>query len=129
MTRDQIKHLILTDDRAVARALLTLLARQTSEEQSTFTTRNRNGQGFNAFHAGRGTYFANWVADGRQLSGHHLDAARKMVLYYVGQLEEVTKDKLRANMVHLTHESFSLSKVDPFINDAMRDKPRWGMTG
>ena len=129
MTRDQIKHLISTDERAVARALLTLLSRQTAEEQQTSTTRNRNGQGFNAYHAPRGTYFANWVASGRKLSGHHLDAARKIALRYVGQLEEVTLDKLRANMVHLTHESFSLSKVDPFINEAMRDKPRWGMTG
>lgn len=123
MNRDQIKSLLLSSDRAVEHAMVTLLSLQTSEERQTSTTRAKNGQGFNAYHAAQGTYYANWIASGRKLTGRHLDKARKMAMHYVGQLEQVSEDKLRALTVHLVHSSFSLATVDPFQNETARSMP------
>ena len=85
-TKDSIRQLLLSNDRAVERAILALYARQTASEQSSETTRESNGVGFNAFDAKSGTYFARWLQRGNRLNGTFLDRARKMSLRYVGQL-------------------------------------------
>lgn len=91
MTKLQIKALLLSNDRAVERAMVALLARQTADEQSSHTTRHQNGRGFSAFDAHQGTYYAKWVQSGRKLTGRHLDKARRMAVRYVGQLAEVSE--------------------------------------
>jgi hypothetical protein len=91
MTRDQIKTLLATSTLAVQRAMVALYRRQTVSEQHTSTTSERNGRGFNAFDADRGTYYAKWVLSGKSLTGYHIDRARRIALRYVGQLAEMSE--------------------------------------
>lgn len=60
VTKEQIVHLLKTDDRAIARALLVLNARQTVDEQAAENTRYLNGRGFRPCHARMGTSHAKW---------------------------------------------------------------------
>jgi hypothetical protein len=90
MNKEEIKGLLMSNDRAVERAMVTLYHRQTVSEQHTSSTTESNGRGFNAFHAERGTYYAKWVISGRRLTGHHLSSARKMACYYARQLAELS---------------------------------------
>jgi hypothetical protein len=91
MTRDQIKSLLLSNDRAVERAIVVLYHCQTVDEQHTSSTQHLNGRGFNAFHAPSGTYYAKWVISGRRLTGRHLEAARRMACHYARQLAELSE--------------------------------------
>lgn len=59
-TKAQIQELLMTNDRALARALVVLNERQTQDEQASETTRYSNQRGFNAAHAKRGTSMANF---------------------------------------------------------------------
>lgn len=90
-TADSIKHLLDRNDTAVERAVLAIFHRQTSDEQDSGTTKHHNGRGFNAFHAERGTYYANWIQSGHRLTGVHLERARRMAKRYVGQLAEIAQ--------------------------------------
>ena len=88
-TKESIRQLLMTNPIAVERAILAIYARQTASEQASETTREDNGEGFNAFDAKSGTYYAQWIRSGKHLSGQYLDKARKMSLRYVGQLLEI----------------------------------------
>lgn len=90
MNKTQIIALLMSNDRAVERAIVALYHRQTVGEQRTSSTVESNGRGFNAFHAERGTYWAKWVIGGRRLTGRHLAAARTMACYYARQLSELS---------------------------------------
>ena len=59
-TVESIKHLLATNDKAIGRALVVLRNRQTSDEQSSETTRYLNGRGFRPAHARVGTSMANF---------------------------------------------------------------------
>jgi hypothetical protein len=85
---ETIRTLLLSNDRAVERAMVVIFNRQTSDEQSAGHTSHHNGKGFSAFDAGSGSYYAKWVLSGRSLTGKHLVNARKMSLRYVRQLVE-----------------------------------------
>lgn len=74
----------------VERAILAVYRNQTKDEQATGSTRWRNGLGFNGRDARYGSYLARWIRSGRQLSGKHLDRARKMATKYSGQLVPAT---------------------------------------
>lgn len=91
-----IKRLLLTNDRAVERAMVVLFERQTASEQSAHSTTESNGRGFSAFDAKSGTYYAQWVMSGRRLSGRFLTKARVMSLRYARQLLEVAEAKQAA---------------------------------
>ena len=88
-TRPEIENMVRTNDRAVERAMLALLSRQTQDEQTQGTVNHDNGKGFAASNSKSGTYFAKWVQSGRQLNGKHLDKARKIALYHAGQLTDI----------------------------------------
>jgi len=60
LTKDAIIHMLETDKRAVARALLVLTDRQTADEQATENTRYLNGMGFRPCHAKMGTSMAKF---------------------------------------------------------------------
>ena len=92
-TKADIKALLLSNDRAVERAILAIYARQTNEEQSSQETIHSNGIGFSGAHANLGSYYANWLKSGRHLTGIHLEKARKIASHYVGQLAEIAKER------------------------------------
>jgi hypothetical protein len=109
MNKQQVVALLMSNDRAVERAMVALLNRQTVGEQNTSSTVESNGRGFNAFHAERGTYYAKWVKSGRKLTGSHLAAARRMACFYARQLAEVAAERNQP-----THKVGKLEDHDPF---------------
>lgn len=87
-TKDAIRHLLATNDRAVCKAMIVLYDRQTITERQTDSTNEDNSRGFSAFHAKTGSYYGRWCKSGRALTGHHLAKARKMALRYAQQLAD-----------------------------------------
>lgn len=85
---EYIGYLLATNDRAVERALVLLYKRQTIDEQSSKETRHKNGRGFNAGDARKGTYMAEYILKGSHLSGKWIFEARAMVFKYINQLVE-----------------------------------------
>lgn len=60
MNKQDIVELLKKNDKAIARAIVALNARQTDSEQAIEETRYRNGQGFRPCHARMGTSMANF---------------------------------------------------------------------
>ena len=75
--RAAINELLLRNDRAVERALLVLLARQTDDEVTSQETRHRNSRGFSGVDAEFLTSLALRVKRGRGLTPNQLAAVRK----------------------------------------------------
>ena len=88
-TRAEIESLIIANDRAVERAMVSIWERQTATEQVGATVVKNNGKGFAGWSAYSGTYYADWVRSGRHLSGKHLVKARKIAMYHAGQLTAI----------------------------------------
>ena len=121
MTKTQIKALLLSNPRAVERAILALHARQTVGEQHTSSTTESNGVGFNCFHAERGSYYARWLLSGRHLTGYHLDRARSIALHYTRQLAELSTQRAvppTKTYKFPTVEAMwaALNRLDPFVD-------------
>ena len=53
--KEKIINLLETNDLAVGRALIVILANQTADEVQSMDTKHHNGKGFNAPHARMGT--------------------------------------------------------------------------
>jgi hypothetical protein len=68
LAKETIIKFLKEDDRAVARALLVLNERQTSDEQATEHTRYQNGMGFRPCHARMGTSMAKFFLQSGYLS-------------------------------------------------------------
>lgn len=100
-TKDEIKELLKTNDRAVERALLVLLSRQTNDEQSQETTRHSNNRGFTQADAAIFTSMAKQVQRGYRLTEKQLAFLRNgksqrfpsRIGKYAGQLLEVAQEK------------------------------------
>jgi len=60
MDKSFIQHLLMTDKRAIARALVVLTARQTADERASEQTRYLNGRGFRPCHARMGSSHAKF---------------------------------------------------------------------
>lgn len=106
LNKETIVQMLKTDKRAVARALVVLNARQTSDEQVTEHTRHLNGRGFRPCHARMGTNMAKFF----QARGYLTD---KQIAYwrvtdrtgamrigiYAGQLLEEAQSKAASKAV------------------------------
>ena len=100
LNKVQIVELLKVNDRAVARALVALNARQTTDEQITEHTINRNGRGFRPCHARMGTSMANFYLRFNRLSERQVAYWRKLqrdgkmrIEIYAGQLLEVAQER------------------------------------
>ena|ERR1035438_4243282 len=92
--RSTILQSLMTNSKAVEKAIVLLYDRQTSDEQSSRSTKHTNRKGFNSAHAKIGTYYAKWVLSGKSLTGYHYLKAREIACYYAGtQLLEAAKVK------------------------------------
>jgi hypothetical protein len=67
-----IRKLLETNDRAVERALVVLLERQTADERIAETTKHDNDRGFLPYDAKIMTSMAKWVRSGGRLSERQL---------------------------------------------------------
>ena len=90
----EIKQLLLNSNRAVERGIVAIWKRQTEDEKAVEQTRKKNNVGFSAFHARRGTYYANWINSGKRLSGRHVDLGRKLILHYTNQLTKISNKEI-----------------------------------
>lgn len=88
-TREKINELLSTNPRAVERGIVRLYQNQTLDERSSDATMHHNNTGFNSCSAKKGSYYAKWVMSGRQLTGHHLENARKIAIKHSRQLVEI----------------------------------------
>jgi hypothetical protein len=95
-----INALLLTNDRAVERALALLLKRQTHTEQVAETTTEANGVGFSALDAEIFTGLGKWVAKGRKLTPKQIAICRKTnkqgfcrIAKYWAQLQQEIKPR------------------------------------
>lgn len=96
-TADDIKALLAQSDKAVGRALVALLARQTAAEQRNHVTTDANGRGFNAFDAEIFTSMANfyqkrWFLTDKQLAFLRSGTAKRpapRINKYAAQLADI----------------------------------------
>lgn len=100
MNKHQIVDLLLTNDTAVARALVALTDRQTADEQASGHTRYHNGRGFRPCHARMGTSMAQFYRRNGYLSPKQVAYWRQpqrdgfaRIAIYAGQLEEIARQK------------------------------------
>lgn len=100
----QIVQLLNSSDRAVARALVALNARQTPDEQATENTRYDNGRGFTSADARMGTSMANFYIKTGYLTVRQLAYWRKpnvrgipRINKYAGQLVEIAQERAANN--------------------------------
>lgn len=95
MNKADIVHLLKTNDKAIARALVVLNERQTADEQASEHTRYLNGRGFRPCHARMGTSMANFYSARGYLTDRQIAYWRKpmkdgktRIEIYAGQLLE-----------------------------------------
>lgn len=62
-TKAEIIHLLATNDKALARAIVVLNMRQTQDEQQVEVTKHHNRLGFRPCHAKKGTGMAKWFEE------------------------------------------------------------------
>lgn len=95
-TKADIANLLMNNDKAIARALVALNNRQTTQEQSAQTTIVSNGRGFTGADARIGTSMAEFYTKFGRLSEKQIQYWRKpnakgtpRIVKYAGQLAEV----------------------------------------
>lgn len=92
-TKQDIVAMIETRDIAVAKGVLAIYAYQTAVEQSSESTCNDNGVGFNGADAPILSSFAKQLQKGRTLSAKQIAIARKKMVKYAGQLLKIAQQK------------------------------------
>lgn len=101
-TPEAIRALLATNDKAVGRALVALLDRQTNDERLSATTKHTNGRGFGSFDAGPMTGMAREFITRGRLTGGQLFWLRSCagkahvsrIGKYAGQLAEIANAKI-----------------------------------
>jgi len=89
-TKESIKELLLTNDKAVARGVLAIFKHnQTEQEQVRKHTMVYNGIGFNSVDSRFLSSVAKFYEDKKFLTPKQLDCTRKKLLKYSGQLAEI----------------------------------------
>jgi hypothetical protein len=110
--KEGIQRLLAENDKAVVRAVAAIYARQTASEQSTESTVESNGVGFNYADARLGTYYGQYIARRGALTGHHLQKARRMMMKYWRQLAEIANAK-QPTVVEPKIEAAGFRPIEP----------------
>jgi hypothetical protein len=88
---EMIRHNLREDDRWLVRGLIAIYNCQTAGEQTTQTTKYRNGIGFGAVDSTILTSFAQQAKRTGHLSQKQIDLTRKKMVKYAKQLYALTK--------------------------------------
>jgi len=103
LTVEQIKTALVTDQYLLETALVAIFEKQTQDEQSDGQTKHNNGVGFTYGDGFRGKRMAKWILDGvniygkdfgTNLTGQHLEKAKKFMPKYAKQLYKLQIAKL-----------------------------------
>lgn len=92
-SKEEIKNLILTNDKMVALSLKKLYAYQTESERNCGETTESNGVGFNGVDAPILTSFAMFYMERGFLSPKQVAIARKKLVKYSGQLTTIANNE------------------------------------
>ena len=95
-TIEEIRNLLEESDKAVARAILAIYGRQTASEQSTETTSESNGVGFNGVDAPFLSSLAKFYEEKGYLSPKQVSYGRKKIRKYAGQLVNIANTPVTA---------------------------------
>jgi cob(I)alamin adenosyltransferase len=90
--KEQIQYLIDHNDLAVARAVVRIYQRQTTDEQRSEVTKHTNSIGFNGPDAKYLTSAAKYVINNGKLTGNHVDMVRRRIRRYWRQLAEIAEE-------------------------------------
>lgn len=93
ITKSDIREMLLTSDRALARGIVAIYRRQTPGERGAKATMEDNGRGFNASDARTFSLMAELLLAGGALTVEQKLAARERLPKYAGQLLEVAMAK------------------------------------
>ena len=94
-TKEDIRELLLTDDKAVARGVVAIFNLQTEDEQNVGETSVKNGVGFNGVDANFMSSIAQFYMRRNFLSPKQVEFARKKLLKYSNQLTMIANAKLQ----------------------------------
>ena len=93
-TKEEVIDLINKSDMAVYRGIKRLTTFQTPDERTTGKVTDLNGKGFNKFDAPFMTSLANLIEGGAKLSQRQMEAARRILKKYAGQLVRFANGEL-----------------------------------
>ena len=85
-TKDSVRTLLQTNDKAILRAIKLIYSFQTEEEKCFECTNTNNGQGFSKVDADIMSSFARTLNQGRPLSEKQMAIARKGIVKYSNQI-------------------------------------------
>lgn len=88
-TKESIKDLLLTNDKAVCRGVVAIFNYQTDIEKSLEAATVRNGVGFNGPDAFILSEFAQFYKKKGFLTPKQIEVARKKIVKYSGQLARI----------------------------------------
>ena len=88
-TKEEIKDLLVRNDKAVCKAVVAIWNKQTEDEKIVDATREHNGIGFNGADATFMSSLAKQFVDRGFLTPRQITYARKKIMKYSGQLEKI----------------------------------------
>jgi len=102
ISKEYVENLLLTNDNAVARALVALNKRQTKDERESEATFYKNGEGFRPCHAHRGSSMAKFYQERGFLTEKQINwwripspkTGKARISIYAGQLAEIANSKV-----------------------------------
>lgn len=114
--KENIIELLQKSDQAVMKGLKVIYDRQTSDEQNAERTKYLNGRGFNGLDAEFGSSLAKQVISKNFLTQKQMDAARKMLKRYAGQLALVANEKAGTEVIpQVTKVNPALANYNPAL--------------
>lgn len=130
LDKEYIINLLKTNDKAVARALVVLTARQTADEQSSEHTRYLNGRGYRPCHARMGTSMSKFFERNGYLSPKQLaywratdrSGSMRIGLYWGQLIEEANNKAARKAVAPLPGLTGSAFRLPP-ATDRAQDGP------
>lgn len=93
-TKDEIKNLILTNDKMVIRSVLKLYEYQTESEKLSYDSNIINGVGFNSFDAPFLTDIVKKIHNNVKLTKNQIFILRKKMLKYSNQLTRIANKEI-----------------------------------
>jgi hypothetical protein len=97
-TKDEIKELLSKNDKAVYRALKVIYSLQTDTEKRQEQTGEVNSVGFSSYDSKFLTSLAKQYSERGTLSVKQLEAARKGMMKYAGQLAKIANKKISVSV-------------------------------
>ncbi len=92
-TKEGIKQMLLTNDKAVVRGILALYEKQTQDEKNSQATIYTNNVGFNGSDSKFLSSLAEWYKKTNMLTPKQIAFGRKKLLKYAGQLANIANYK------------------------------------